>query len=113
MTTQNNGHTIQVRLRPGKDDDLIDWYIHQADRSGAVREAIRAWIQRQDNHLQGAALVRQELARLPELVTTAMRTVLADIRLDGVSGKEPSPAAKENSELAARLDTQLDNFFEG
>ena len=85
MATQNNRYTIQVRLRPGKDADLIDWYIHQADRSGAVREAIRAWIQQQDNHLQGSTIVRQELARLPELVTTAMRTVLADIRLDGVS----------------------------
>ena len=112
MKTQNNGYTIQVRLRPGKNDDLIDWYTRQADRSSAVREAIRAWIQQQDDRFQGVALVRQELARLPELVTTALHTVLADVRLDGVVGKEPSPAAKENSELAARLDTQLDSFFE-
>jgi hypothetical protein len=112
MTTQNSSYTIQVRLRPGKDDDLIDWYIHQADRSGAVREAIRAWLQQQDDCLQGAALVRQELARLPELVTTTLHTVLADVQLNGMSGKEAHPAVNENAELASRLDTQLDNFFE-
>ncbi len=100
---------IHVRLRSGKDNDLIAWYLDQADRSEAVREVIRVWIQRQNDSLQETA-IKQELARLPELVTTAIHTALADVRLD--DGASNTSVTKENPDLAARLDAQLDSFFE-
>ena len=97
---------LQVRLRPGKDDDLTEWYLAQPDRSAAVRAALRM-------HLQSDETPEANPLRdLPGLITTAIQAALKGMQL--------SPAAptsdtdhREDPTLAARLDDQLDGFWEG
>lgn len=40
---------ISVRLRPGSDDDIIEWFlgVTRGDRSYMVREALRIYMQRE------------------------------------------------------------------
>jgi hypothetical protein len=103
--------SIHVRLRADKDDDIAAWYEAQDDKSTAVREAIRAAIDRDNGQGQEAAVkeaVGRELARLPQVVTAAVREALEDYQLSPADNKGPG---SEDPELASRLDAQLDEFF--
>jgi len=101
--------SIHVRLRADKDDDIAAWYEAQDDKSTAVREAIRAAIDR-DNGQESAVkeAVGRELARLPQVVTAAVREALKGYQLSPADNKGPG---SEDPELASRLDAQLDEFF--
>ena len=106
--------TIHVRLRPGQDDDIAAWYEAQYDKSRAVREAIRVYIKAQnEDHLETMIqqVVAQELARLPALVSAAVREALESYQFVSI-GTGSHPAADENPELASRLDEQIDSFFD-
>ena len=95
-----------------KDVDLLDWLARQANKSAALREAIRAAMRLQNGDSQEAvvrAAVAGELARLPDVVASAVREALAGYRLPSAE-VEREPGA-EDPELAARLDAQLDEFF--
>ena len=122
---------INVRLRDGRDADIETWYIAQDDRSEAVRQAIRAYIQSQSNKSQEViikdavttAISSQETIvkdavvmamsdgfdRLPDLVAGAVRDALAGYQLK--LAQEQTTPGEEDPELAARLDAQLDEFF--
>jgi hypothetical protein len=103
---------IHVRLRENLDDDIFAWYESQGDKSGAVREAIRLARRLQNGESQEAIVkeaVSRELARLPEVIATAVREALASYRLTPFEPvREPGT---EDPELAARLNEQLDTFF--
>jgi Arc/MetJ-type ribon-helix-helix transcriptional regulator len=100
-----NDVMLQARLRPGKDDDLIAWYLGQEDRSAAVRTALRAYLQSEDS-------ADDPLRDLPGLVTAAVQAALEGMQLAPAT---PSPDADsgEDAALAARLDEQLDGFWDG
>jgi Arc/MetJ-type ribon-helix-helix transcriptional regulator len=103
---------IHVRLREQDDEDIKAWYGEQSDKSTAVREAIRAYIQIQSGESQEAAIreaVAQAMAHLPALVAEAVREALAAYRLSPVQ-EQPS-YGEEDPEQAARLEAQLDDFF--
>jgi len=103
---------IHIRLRDGIDDDVTAWYEAQADKSEAVREAIRAAMRLQNGDTQEAVVkevVARELARLPDVVACAVREALSSYRLaPAEADREPGA---EDPELAARLDSQLEDFF--
>jgi Arc/MetJ-type ribon-helix-helix transcriptional regulator len=102
---------IHVRLRKGKDDDIATWYEGQGDRSEAVREALRAYMRLHNGDTQEAAVrdvMVRELARLPEVVGSAVREALTGYQLSPTEERE---IGAENPELAARLDEQLDDLF--
>ena len=104
---------IHVRLRDGHDDDIMAWYSAQDDKSEAVRTAIRTCIRSQNGESQEAAVrdaVTQALKSLPNVVASAVREALATYQLAPTPEREPG---QEDPELAARLDAQLDDFFEG
>lgn len=104
---------MHVRLREGRDDDLITWYEAQEDKSDAVRSAIRAHIRLHNGDTQEAivkAVVAGELARLPDVVAQAVRESLSGYRLADVGDHYQEPEG-EDPELAARLDEQLTDFF--
>jgi len=106
--------TIHVRLRSGQDDDIAAWYGAQNDKSRAVREAIRVYIKAQSgDRLETIVqqVVAQELARLPALVSMAVREALESYQFVP-SGTGNHLAADENPELASRLDEQIDSFFD-
>ena len=106
--------TIHVRFRPAQDDDIATWYEAQSDKSRVVREAIRVYIKTQSgNHLETMIqqVVAQELARLPALVSAAVREALESYHFVP-TGTGNHPVADENPELANRLDEQIDSFFE-
>lgn len=102
---------IHVRLRDGADDDLRDWYESLGDKSGMVREAIRAYIRLQNGESQ-AAIIREAVAQatgqLPTIVAEAVREALAAYQLS--PAREPVATGEEDPELAARLDAQLADF---
>lgn len=102
---------IHVRLRDGADDDLKVWYESQGDKSGMVREALRAYIRLQNGKSQ-AAIIREAVAQatgqLPTIVAEAVREALAAYQLS--PAQEPVVMGEENPELAARLDAQLADF---
>lgn len=103
---------IRVRLREGKDDDIAVWYESQADRSEAVRDAIRTYMRLRNGETQEAVIreaVARELARLPDVVAAAVHNALADYQLAFAPQREGT--GEENPELAARLDAQLDELF--
>jgi len=103
---------IHVRLRPGHDDDIAEWYEPQADKAAAVRDAIRAYMRSQNGEGQDAvvrAAVIQAMSELPNLVTGAVRDALASYQF-APRQAERAPG-DEDPELAARLDAQLDDFF--
>ena len=102
---------IRVRLREGKDDDIVAWYEHQEDRSEAVGRSIRAYMGLHNGDTQEAVVketVVRELARLPDVVAVAVREALAGYQLAPAQAREPGA---EDPELAARLDAQLDDLF--
>jgi hypothetical protein len=102
---------IHVRLREGADDDLRDWYEDQEDKSGAVREAIRAFIRMQNGESQETAIreaVSKATASLPVVVAEAVKEALANYQLS--PAQERQAAGDEDPELAARLDAQLDDW---
>ena len=103
---------IHVRLREEQEADIITWYEAQEDKSGAVREAIRAYMRLHNGDTQEAvvkAVVAGELARLPDVVAAAVREALAGYRFsDAVPEAGPGD---EDPELAARLDAGLDEWF--
>lgn len=108
---------IRVRLRPGKDDDIAAWYEGQENRSEAVRRAIRAYIQHGGGVIDQKSpleAISRELARLPDVVADAVRSVLPE----ALAAYCPSPSlideqnpGAEDPELAARLEAQLDDLF--
>lgn len=104
---------IHVRLRDGRDDDIAAWYVAQDDKSEAVRAVIRSAIRLENGDAQ-EKLVREAVARelscLPDIVAGAVREALAAHRL--VPAASESAPDGEDPELAARLDAQLDDFFE-
>lgn len=102
---------IHVRLREGTDDDLRDWYESQGDKSGAVREAIRAYIRMQNGESQETAIreaVATVTANLPFVVAEAVKEALANYQLSPM--QERQAAGDEDPELAARLDAQIDDW---
>ena len=103
---------IHVKLREGREDDIAAWYEAQGDKSQAVRDAIRAYMGLQNGATQEAVVkeaVARELARLPDVVASAVREALSSYRL-APAEMEREPGA-EDPELAARLDAQIDEFF--
>lgn len=96
---------LHVRLKMGRDDDLMAWYLAQEDRSAAVREALRAYLQREN-------YADNPLRDLPGLVTAAVQAALEGVQLAPAA---PAPDADpgEDAALAARLDEQLDGFWDG
>jgi len=103
---------IHVRLRDGIDDDIGAWYEAQADKSAAIREAIRTAMGLQNGDAQGAVVkdtVERELARLPGVVADAVRDALSSYRLQ--PSEDPREPGTEDPELAARLDGDLDEFL--
>lgn len=106
--------TIHVRLRPGQDDDIATWYEAQPDKSQVVRQALRLYIKSQNADSLEAMVqqvVAQELARLPVLVSAAVREALEDFQLTPLNPGH-HPLTDEDPAQAARLDEQLDAFFE-
>lgn len=104
---------VHVRLKEGRDDDVITWYEAQADKSASLRELVREHLRLHNGDTQEAvvkAVVAGELARLPDVVAAAVRDALAGYRLADVGEHYPEPGA-EDPELAARLDAQLGDFF--
>lgn len=104
---------IHIRLREGTDDDVMAWYEAQGDKSQAVREAIRMVIRLQNGDSQEALVkdtVAHELARLPEIIATVVRDALAAYRL--APAESALAPGQEDPELAARLNEQLDVFFD-
>ncbi len=102
---------IHVRVREGVDDDIAAWYETQVEKSGAVRQAIRAHMQLQHGDTLEAMVRRVvacELARLPDVVAVAVRDALVGYQLAPAQEREPGV---EDPELAARLDAQLDDLF--
>lgn len=95
---------LHVRLKTGKDDDLIAWYLAQADRSAAVRGALRAY-------LQSDTPADDPLRDLPGLVTAAVQAALEGVQLVPTT-PAPDAVSGEDAALAARLDEQLDGFWE-
>ena len=106
------GDALYLELKDGKDDDIAAWHRAQDDKSAAVRDAIRAAMRLQNGDTQEAIVkeaVALELARLPDVVASAVREALAAYRLaPAEADREPGA---EDPELAARLDAQLDDFF--
>ena len=106
--------TIHVRLRPGQDDDLAAWYESQPDKSQIVRQALRLYLKSQntdDLEVMVQQVVAQELARLPALVSAAVREALEDFQLTPRNPGQHS-LTDEDPAQAARLDEQLNAFFE-
>jgi hypothetical protein len=105
---------IHIRLREGIDGDIEAWYEAQADKTQAVKDAIRMAMRLQNGDSQEVvikAAVAQELARLPGVVAAAVSEALAAYRLAPAEvAREPG---QEDPELAARLNEQLDVFFSG
>ena len=97
---------LQVRLRPSKDDDLIEWYLAQPDRSAAVRTALRMHLQSDETS------VSNPLRDLPGLVTAAVQAALKGMQISP-AGRISNADHHEDPTLAARLDDQLDGFWEG
>jgi hypothetical protein len=105
---------LHVRLRDGIDDDIAAWYEAQADKTQAVKDMLRVAMRLQNGDSQEAvvkSVVAHELARLPEVVAGAVRDALASYRLAPAVESVPGPG-QEDPELAARLNDQLDAFFE-
>jgi hypothetical protein len=103
---------IHVRLKEGRDDDLIAWYGAQSDKSRAVRAAIRTAMRLQDGATQETSveeLVVAELARLPDVVAAAVGEAL---RSHSLASTVLARSGEEDPELAARFDEQLTHFFE-
>ncbi|MEA3375123.1 MAG: hypothetical protein U9R72_02840 [Chloroflexota bacterium] len=112
---------IHVRLRVGRDDDIARWYKAQPNKSQAIREAVRAYIDVQEGNGKRGKMremvesvvrevVADELRRLPDATASVVRDVLNEC---GVDRGEACEAGGEDAELAARLDEQLDVFFGG
>ncbi len=99
-----NDVMLQARLRPGKDDDLIEWYLMQEDRSAAVRLALRTYLQSEN-------AADDPLRDLPGLVTAAVQAALEGVQLAPATSPDADPG--EDAALAARLDEQLDGFWDG
>jgi len=102
---------IHVRLRERGDDDIAAWYEAQQDKSGAVREAIRSYIRMQNGESQETAIreaVAIATANLPIVVAEAVKEALAAYRLSPM--QERQVVGDEDPELAARLDSQLDDW---
>ncbi len=102
---------IQVRLREGRDDDIAAWYAAQEDKSETVRRAIRAYMRLQNGDTQESVVreaVARELARLPDVVASAVRETLAAYSL--TIGGAPSPSGVD-PELDNLMDSQLGQFF--
>lgn len=102
---------IHVRLRERGDDDIAAWYEAQQDKSGAVREAIRAFIRMQNGESQETAIreaVTRATASLPVIVAEAVKEALATYQLSPV--QERQAVGDEDPELAARLDGQADDW---
>jgi hypothetical protein len=106
---------LHIRLREGRDDDITAWYDAQEDKSGAVRDALRAAI-RQDGADDQEAIIRQavarELGRLPDVIAAAVRDALDAYDLTA-RPQGPNAGGDVDAGLAARLDGQLDDFFGG
>ena len=106
---------IHIRLREGIDSDIEAWYEAQGDKTQAVKDAIRMAMRLQNGDSQEAvvkAAVAQELARLPEVIAGAVREALSSYRLLGGPAEPIREPGQEDPELAARLNDQLDVFFE-
>ena len=129
---------IHVRLRPGKDDDIARWYKGLEHKSATVREALRGYVAQGgesarrvgemeegrlrdvvngDNGELLAAIdqvvkeavvetLSRELGQLPARISAVLREVL------GRGKGEAGGRGNEDPELAARLDEQLDSFFD-
>jgi len=96
-------------LREGREDDIAAWYEAQADKSQAVRDALRVAIRLQNGNTQEAVVkeaVARELARLPDIVAATVRDALAAYRLAPTGDQEREPG-EEDPELAATVDSQL------
>ena len=107
---------VSFVLDDQRDRDLLDWLDEQPNKSGSLRDAVRAYRPPAGGAgpapatgQAAIAALRDELARLPDVVAEAVRETLAAYRL------APTPPSREPSaedpELAARLDNQLTAFF--
>jgi len=104
---------IRVRLRPGKDDDIAAWYNGRENKSRAVREAIRRYIEQED--CQGDGRPVQEMAAtildaLYDTVSAAVEEALSRYDLSAGADREEEGAGMA-AEMAAEIDAQLEGFF--
>lgn len=94
-----------------RDADLLTWLAAQANKSAALRGAIRAYMRSQNGESQEAIIrdaVQRAMGGLPDLVTGAVKDALGYQFTRGQMERTPGG---EDPELAARLDAQLDDFF--
>jgi hypothetical protein len=131
-------HDIHVRLRPGKDDDIARWYKGLEHKSATVREALRGYVAQGEESARRAGeteagrvrrvvngdkgellaaidrvvkeavveAISRELDQLTSRITAVVREAL------GQGEGEARGRGSEDPELAARLDEQLDSFFD-
>ena len=91
--------------------DIMDWLSNQANKSSAIRDAIRAQIRLgqsgQDMVIRQA--VSEGLAQLPNVVASAVQSALSEYQLSPAMASRE--AGIEDPELAASLDEQLEGFL--
>ena len=83
---------IQLVLDTDRDADLLTWLDEQANRSAAIRSALRAQLTEQD----------RELEKIRAAVRIEVTSALAGLQLQ--QGCSSSLEAAEDSELARALD---------
>ena len=104
---------VHVRLNADRDADIIAWYEAQPLKSDSLKTVIREHIRLHNGDSQEAivrAVVAGELARLPDVVASAVRSALAGYRLADASESDIEPGS-ENPVLAGRLDAELDAMW--
>jgi hypothetical protein len=121
--SQQNGNgkryrVVQVRLKTGDDDDLIDWVDKQLNASEAIRQSMRQTME--SEHLpvgkdfravvtEAVCAALADMAFLRAIVTEAVREALADATI-AVQPGQPDNGHGEDPELAARLDSLFDSY---
>lgn len=120
---------IQARMRPGQDDDIKAWYEDQANKSDALRAAVREYMRSQKEveddpeRDHGEGLSADVLHAINETVELAVRRVMNDVTAELVTVVQEvlndyrltpreSTGDQEDPEVAAVIDEQLDDFFE-
>ncbi|AZR72498.1 hypothetical protein BBF96_03335 [Anoxybacter fermentans] len=94
--------TISIRLRPGKDNDILQWWesLDKGERSGIVRSILRSYINQEDQS-------QQRVSRLNFGVKKENLEDLGDIefRMDF-----PASENEDDNEIDKKVDLLVDQF---
>ena len=98
---------LQLRLYPGRDDDLIRWLAQFDDRpygakSQAVKEALRRGIESGHGPDRPASAPALDLAEIRAVVEAAVEQALA--RFEGQVSMAPAVSPEADEEVEALLD---------